>query len=382
MGGAIALRVASRMASNASASIPFSGVIAISPAPMKGERGISPEMLLYQDPLSLPTNSLVINGSWETHGMRMSASDLVAGRQGGSAKYVVIPHATHVSLLFDSRAVRETQEWAAQVLHISLQDRLPNHKALYGGLLGLVGLLLLLGPFLQEAGGLQSNKADSQSAVYGKLGITLLVLLAVSFLAVLLLQYSGNPFKSIRLFEADYFTGFLVIVGMIVLLAKRQAMKEVFSVKAKILAGRVLAAGFAGIVTVLLLCAWLEMTITEAWWKTDHWVRFPLLIVLLFPYHLAEELVMGPVAMVKGLRRLGLGLLVRFIGWGALVFGVLVLHSGIILLVLLAPYLFLFHVLQRLAMDGVREGTGSAVAAAIFGAILLAGFCLVVFPIT
>jgi hypothetical protein len=60
---------------------------------------------------------------------------------------------------------------------------------------------------------------------------------------------------------------------------------------------------------------------------------------------------------------------------------VLVLHNGEILLVLLAPYLAIFCLLQRTGMDVVRKGTGSPLAAALFGAILLAGFSVVVFPI-
>ena len=58
------------------------------------------------------------------------------------------------------------------------------------------------------------------------------------------------------------------------------------------------------------------------------------------------------------------------------------LHSGQILVVLLALYFGLFCVLQRWGMNVVREVTASATAAAVFGAILLAGFCLVVFPTT
>jgi hypothetical protein len=57
------------------------------------------------------------------------------------------------------------------------------------------------------------------------------------------------------------------------------------------------------------------------------------------------------------------------------------LHSGQIFMVLLALYFAAFCVLQRLGMQVVRKGTGSALAAALFGAILLAGFSLVVFPI-
>jgi hypothetical protein len=77
-----------------------------------------------------------------------------------------------------------------------------------------------------------------------------------------------------------------------------------------------------------------------------------------------------------------MGLLLRAVAWGALAFGVLYLHSGEILMVLLLPYFVLLHVLQRRGMDIVHQETRSALAAALFGAILLAGFCLVIFPVT
>jgi hypothetical protein len=72
----------------------------------------------------------------------------------------------------------------------------------------------------------------------------------------------------------------------------------------------------------------------------------------------------------------------RIFGWLALMAGLLALHSGEILILLLAPYLIFFYLLQRRGMDVVREGTGSPAATALFGAILLAGLCLVIFPIT
>jgi hypothetical protein len=77
-----------------------------------------------------------------------------------------------------------------------------------------------------------------------------------------------------------------------------------------------------------------------------------------------------------------LALTLRAIAFLALVFGIFVLHSGAILIILLALYLALFFVFQRMGMDIVRQQTGSAIAAALFGAILLAGFCLVIFPVT
>ena len=62
--------------------------------------------------------------------------------------------------------------------------------------------------------------------------------------------------------------------------------------------------------------------------------------------------------------------------------GVLMLHNGEILIGLLSLYMAMFNLIQRRGMDIVREQTGSAGAAAVFGAILLAGFCLVIFPLT
>jgi hypothetical protein len=62
--------------------------------------------------------------------------------------------------------------------------------------------------------------------------------------------------------------------------------------------------------------------------------------------------------------------------------GVLFFHSGEILMGLLSVYMALFNLIQRLGIDIVRYETDSATAAALFGAILQTGFCLVIFPIT
>ena len=62
--------------------------------------------------------------------------------------------------------------------------------------------------------------------------------------------------------------------------------------------------------------------------------------------------------------------------------GVLILHNGEILMGLLSLYMAVFNLIQRSGMDIVRTETGSATSAALFGAILLAGFCLVIFPLT
>jgi hypothetical protein len=100
------------------------------------------------------------------------------------------------------------------------------------------------------------------------------------------------------------------------------------------------------------------------------------------PYHAAEEILLGPAAPDYALRRFLTSLAFRLVALGAIVAGIFFLHSGAILLVLLAPYFALFCLLQALAQHVVREVTASPAASSVFGAILLAGFCLVVFPTT
>jgi len=143
-----------------------------------------------------------------------------------------------------------------------------------------------------------------------------------------------------------------------------------------------LAAGFAGIVLLFLSTAWFDLTFYEAWLNAAKWARFPFLLAALVPYHIAEETLLGPVAQGKRGRRLALALTLRLVTWAAMMGGVFFLHSGEILIGLLGGYLALFNIAQRSGMDIVRTETGSATAAAVFGAILLAGFCLVIFPLT
>jgi hypothetical protein len=110
------------------------------------------------------------------------------------------------------------------------------------------------------------------------------------------------------------------------------------------------------------------------------WARFPFLLAALLPYHFTEETLLGPPVAGKIWRRIGLALSLRLITWSALMAGVLILHNGEILMGLLAAYMALFNLIQTSAMHIVHKGTGSAGAAALFGAILQAGFCLVIFP--
>ena len=369
MGAAIAIRVAAREQ--------VAGVIAISPAPMRPEHGARADVLLFTDPPSLPANTLVLSGGWEPDSLRGNAHDLFKGDTSNGSKYLVLPRATHVSLLFDGRMGAESRKWAANLLHLQPSAGYVSRNMLWGWLAGFIGILFIAGPFLEEACG--SKKVDEKPATEssGYFPIQLGLFTAVSLGAVGILKF-WNPLKQIGVFEGDYLTGFFLLSGIVVIALNWKAMRALPIGQPS----SILGPAFAAVALLLLITGWFELTISEAWITSARWARFPILLMALFPYCMAEELVLGSTSRFSGWRRFSAGSALRLVGWLALLVGLLALRSGAILILLLAPYLGLFYALQRLGMDVVRKGTGSAAAAALFGAILLAGLCLVIFPVT
>lgn len=391
MGGAIAIRVASH--------VPVAGTIAISPAPRSATYGVPASMLLFNDTTPAPPNTLIVSESLAHPKVLDTSRSLIAGGAAASSKFLVIPRSTHVSLLFDREAVRVSRAWVAQVLKFEAKPGVPSRLPLAGAFAGLAGILLLAGPFLRETLGVRSIPAgvdpkgptetttsviveEPRSPVIApSVGRVLLEVAAVSLVIVGLLQAfsrGSHPFGLFHVFEGDYLAGFLLVLGVILLLAHRKDL----GIFAQWKPVPLLATVFAAIILPVLIYSWLDLTITEAWLTPSRWLRLPALFVAVVPYHAAEELLLGSLRARPGKMRLVLGLAIRLSVWVALFLGVFVLHNGEILLVLLAPYLATFCLLQRLGTDVVRKGTGSPIAAAIFGAILLAGFCVVVFPIT
>ncbi len=414
MGGAIALRVASH--------IGMTGVIAISPAPMRAAHGVRADMLLYNNQPAVPPHTLAISAAFEPLGIRESTQDLISGDAANTGKYLFLPHATHVSVLFDRRVVHASQEWTADTLHFPAELSAPSYAPLIGSLAGLAGILLLAGPFVREMVGVQQNTADGAVSLRtqprrggkaaglrglrpalqagGKGAIVptgsaaaeaqnvsvapavqvlraVLEVTAVSLLAVVILRF-WNPLSFLRLYNGSYFASFLLILGSGLLLIHHRSLRALFPAKIPIL----LLALVAGWLLHLLVTGWLDVTFTEAWLTWARWARAPVMFVAAVGYFLAEELLLGAPAPRGKVARFLLAFALRLIAFLVLVFGIFVLHSGAILLILLAVYLALFFVFQRMGMDIVRQQTESPIAAAVFGAILLAGFCLVIFPVT
>jgi pimeloyl-ACP methyl ester carboxylesterase len=365
MGGAIALRVADKFRPAA--------VIAISPAPMQPAHGVVSENLLFHTLPLLTPNTLVLVGQFEPRPIRENAADL-AGSPTGWVKFETVPWNTHVSMLFSPTVARESQDWAARVLSLSNNAELPSRVSLLACLLGIVGVLLIGGPFLRE---MMGNKAaadlEARDAVPWIRGAAEVALFSVVALQIL---RSVQPLRILHLFQGDYLAGFFLFVGVGLILLHMKPARDGLRTRA----GLVFGAAVAAILLHFLISGWFVLTATDAWLTMQRWERFPLLVVAAFLYLYGIELIAGPV--VNAYKRYAFWFSLVVLAWLPLVFGVLYLRTGEFLPVLLSPFFAVQALLTGLGIQLVRRESGSPTAAALFGAILLAGFCLVLFPLS
>jgi pimeloyl-ACP methyl ester carboxylesterase len=365
MGGAIALRVAEKFRP--------AGVIAISPAPMQPAHGVIPQNLLFHGVPKILPNTRIIVGQFEHPGLKENAADLVPSGNT-SIQYVVVPWATHVSILFSPSAAREAQAWASNVLGLTGQPRLPNHADLLACALGLVGILLLSGPLLRELVGSNPPADFSNAPVVPRWRGAL----AVALLSLLLIHVWPHfkPLYGVHLFEGDYLASFFLLLGFAIIVLHFSLARRLAPVSPAIF----IASAAAAVLLHLLVTGWFELTVTSAWLTVQRWGRLPLFAITAFLFLYGLEVLAGPATTFRG--RYPFWMLLMVITWLALAAGVLFFKNGEILLVLLSPYFALFFLFSGLGIHLVRRFTGSATAAAVFGAILLAGFCLVLFPVT
>jgi hypothetical protein len=364
MGGAIALRLADKFRPAA--------VIALSPAPMQPAHGVATENLLFHTLPLLTPNTLILVGQLEPAQLRDNAADL-SGSPTGWVKFITVPWATHVGMLFSPTTARESQNWAARMLSLPNDARLPSHANLLACLVGIIGLLLIGGPFLREMMGEHSTAALETADTVSPLRGAAEVLLS-SIVAVQILRYL-EPLRILHLYEGDYVASFFLIVGLLLTLLHLKSAREGLRTRLKV----VLSLAVAGILIHFLLTAWFELTVTGAWLNWQRWARFPVFVVAAFLYFYGIELVAGPVRNLY--QRYAFWFLLLVLAWLPIVFGVLYLRTGEILPVILSPFFAIQALLVGLGIQLVRRESGSPTAAAVFGAILLAGFCLVLFPL-
>jgi hypothetical protein len=187
------------------------------------------------------------------------------------------------------------------------------------------------------------------------------------------------PLKFLHIYSGDYLASLLLIWGALMLILNRANARAAFSldVAAK------LAAAALGIGTILAVGAWLNWQLTDGWLNAPRWLRFCALVPILWVFAYAEEVVLGPVKSGPHRSiRFAFAMALRLGIWLVCAFAFYELVSGEVLILLLVTALAVFSILQRLGTDALRRRTGSAPAAALFGAILGAWLIASVFPLT
>jgi pimeloyl-ACP methyl ester carboxylesterase len=401
MGAAIAIRMADRE--------PVLATIAISPAPMNL-------------PLRMPANLLVFTAQFDIPLLAKEAKDLEVAAGGGrhapedfvqlrAFDLERIPFATHTSLLLDRRVAHRSELWAMRALfpNVAPETLTLNldfatyetfnfgRRRLAGAVLGFIGLILLF-PLAASAVVLMfsqivraiGKRADSEwvadvrdeakigsNPVPGR-GLILVEGIICALIVVLMLTLFV-PLKFLHIYSGDYLASLLLIFGALMLILNRANARAIFSLNLE----AQLAATVLGVGAILAVGAWLNWQLTDGWLNAPRWLRFCALVPTLWVFTYAEEVVLGPVnSGIRRAIRFVFAMALRLEIWLVCLFAYYELVNGQVLILLLVTALVVFSILQRLGTDALRRRTGSAPAAALFGAILGAWLIASVLPLT
>lgn len=377
MGGAAAVRLADRE--------PVVATIAISPGPM-----VMPQRM--------PSNLLVFSAGHDLGLLKGQAARLAAAAGGNRTspedfaerrafELVYLPRATHTSLLLDSRVLQNSIRWMREAFSpptskdawgSEAEALTARDQAFWGSVIGLIGLFLLFPACATFATSFASPKRAEIDDPRPSRLLALAEGTICALFGVLILTL-GTPLKFLHIYSAAYFASFLFVTGVLFLALNWRDALESLSPNFR----RGIATAALGLITILAISAWLNCHLSEAWLNGPRWLRFGGLFPFLWVYSYAEEVMLGPVRI--GWRRAArylVFLVLRLELWAACAVAAYKLPNGQLMLVVLFVFLAQFSILQRLATDALRLRTGSAPAAATFGAILVCWFIASVFPLT
>jgi pimeloyl-ACP methyl ester carboxylesterase len=371
MGGAIVIRVADRE--------PVAATIALSPAPMPLPRRMPANLLVFSAQYDLPVLKRAAQTLAQAAGGERRAADDF--RQERAFDLEVMSFSDHTSLLGDPRVFRLAGDWIDSALDDANQNPKGHNEAYrYENFMPLMGLLaiLLLFPFFATAAAKALGLPGNDSRAAGPLARLVLAEGAACALAGVLILTVWIPAAFVRLYTGDYLASLLLIVGILLLALNWKAARQVLQVDLRAL----IVAVLIGFSVILGLGAWLNWQIADLWLNLPRWLRFVVLLPIASIFCFAEEVLLGPVGKGRSRTlRFALAFALRAELWLACLFSYYALASGQVLILILVASLALLSILQRLATDALRLRTGSATAAAIFGAILAAWFMAAIFPL-
>jgi hypothetical protein len=316
-----------------------------------------------------------------TGGERVSAADFAEKR---AAQLVTLRYQTHSSIIFSPRTAELSGEWIGRAL--ARPGKAPSNMArlIVGGVAGLAGIVLL---FPALASLLCGSLDDRHKSKYpdAPLARTAPLWLAAGFAAAVLLMFPGREPRLLGIYSGDYLCLYLLIAGGILIPILRMWGKATPSGEAVNDNWRsILGATALGLSVTLAVGAWLNWQLADMWPSPQRWTRFVPVLLLTFPYFLAEERALGSPASgaAQRLRRFGAFVVLRLMLWLPMIFGIVVLGSSQILLFLLAVPFLLVSIFHRLGADAVRRRTGSAWPAIVFGSVVAAWFICGFFPLS
>ncbi len=400
-GAAIAIRLADRF----DAAV----TIAISPAPLTPQPEPWARVTPFTLPARLPRNLLVFIASLDPFPIRDSAMQWTAAaggsddsdaafRDGRALRLSDVSRATHTSLLVDPAVGVQTANWVHHALGGPGSVKMvPTPPMAYA--FALLGVML----FFPAAVSLLVRASQSASAEIAS-PATQVTPTAVwrvyatwtvaAVLGVVVLRF-WIPLRLLRLFSGDYLASLLLIVGVAAMATYwnrgpgAPSSPALRAAKGRFWPGwdgsvrNVLAAALLGFAVMLAVSWLLNWQATDVWMNAARWMRFPLVLLAVLPYALAEEWALGapqPGASAAA-RRVLRALALRGVLWTVMLGAFLFLGSNQVLMPLLALYMLFVSLGQRLSADAIRRRSGSPAAAAVFNAILAAWFIAAVFPL-
>jgi pimeloyl-ACP methyl ester carboxylesterase len=381
MGGAIAVRMAD--------VVPLAATIALSPAPMTAPR-------------RMPSNLLVFSSQYDLGILQRQAAALAAAAGGEriapqdfaeqrAFSLQFLPHATHTTTLIDRGVAHRSEEWAMQALFPAVDARTivlnldlatydtfsRGRLRLAGTVLGLLGLFVLF-PVCATIAGIATGPPLPEISAAAPSPVLAIAEQAVSALASVFVLAVLVPLRFIHLYNGDYLASLLLISGGSMVALNWKFAKSSFAPDVV----RLVAASVLAVAVVLAAGAWFNWQLGDLWLNASRWLRFAAILPAALIFCFAEEVTLGPISAGKArAMRFLLSLVMRLELWLACLLAYYTLDNGQVLIGVLVAGLAAFSVLQRMATDALRARTGSATAAAAFGAILAAWFIAAVFPL-
>jgi hypothetical protein len=223
--------------------------------------------------------------------------------------------------------------------------------------------------------------------------ISILAWTAVTILAASAIALAHwVPLAGLHLYNADVLASLLLLAGLPLAVAygvyeashARELRTESPARSWKDSLSGIFCGALLGMAVILAAGAWFNCQLYEFWPIAARWQRFPFLIAAIFPACLAEEYALGDPRSLPRLgraKRMALFVVLRAIVWLVLAAAMWSGAADALLSVIFVAFLGALSLAQRLGADALRLRTGSAVAAAVFSAILAAWFLAAAFPL-